>query len=177
MGDITKPNNNWYGYPSCFTVWQPSDFTDKSFKIGDWFVQAPNSSFNDDTCTQKATKASITLMPHSAPIDCKFDATSSNMYITYHGSWNRSPTTGFKVVSVPFKKDDAGLYVPVDPITSNTAAKDIFWNPDVTKCAGNGPSFSSGCFRPAGLAFDKQGRLFMTSDIASTGELWILGQS
>ncbi|KAJ4287943.1 hypothetical protein N0V90_011958 [Kalmusia sp. IMI 367209] len=176
MGDVTKPNNNWYGYPTCFTVWQPSDFTDKTFKVGDWFVQTPSSSMNDDTCNQKATKPAMTLFPHSAPIDCKFNADNSKMFITFHGSWNRSPTTGFKLVAVDFKKGDDGAYVPVEPLTSNSAAKDIFSNPDVTKCAGNGPSASSGCFRPAGLAFDKSGRLYMTSDV-SNGELWVLGQT
>ncbi|KAF2277456.1 cellulose binding iron reductase-like protein [Westerdykella ornata] len=176
MGDVTKPNNNWYGYPTCFTVWQPSDFTDKQFKVGDWFVQAPSSSFNDDTCKERATAPKLTLFPHSAPIDCKFDPDNTNMYITYHGSWNRSPTTGFKLVAVQFKKGDDGNYTPVAPLTSNDAAQDIFYNPDVSKCQGQGPNFSSGCFRPAGLAFDKQGRLFMTSD-TTQGELWILGKS
>lgn len=176
MGDVTKPNNNWYGYPTCFTVWQPSDFTDKKFNVGDWFVQTPSTSMNDDTCEQKATKPAMTLFPHSAPIDCKFNADNSKMFITFHGSWNRSPTTGFKLVAVDFKKGTNGTVVPVEPLTSNSAAKDIFANPDVTRCAGNGPSASSGCFRPAGLAFDKGGRLYMTSDVAN-GELWVLGQS
>lgn len=163
MGDVTKPNNNWYGYPSCFTVWQPSDFSDKTFKVGDWFTQAPNSTFNDDTCNQRATAPKMTLFPHSAPIDCKFDTDSTTMYITYHGSWNRSPVTGFKLVAVQFKLGTDGQYTPVEPITSTTAAKDIFYNPRVESCQGNGPSFSSGCFRPAGLGWDSQGRLYMTS--------------
>ncbi|KAF2270376.1 hypothetical protein CC78DRAFT_130627 [Lojkania enalia] len=177
MGDISKPNNNWYGYPVCFTVWQPSDFGDKQFKVGDWFVQSPNSTFNDDTCYERATAPALTLFPHSAPIDCKFDADSSNMYITYHGSWNRQPTTGFKVVQVKFQKRSDGTYWPVEPLTSTTAAKDIFYNPDVTRCQGNGPFFSSGCFRPAGLGWDSQRRLYMTSDISSNGEIWVLGTS
>jgi glucose/arabinose dehydrogenase len=177
MGDVTKPNDDWYGYPTCFTVWQPSDFTDKQFQVGDWFVQSPNSTFNDDTCKERAVAPKLTLFPHSAPIDCKFDADNANMYITYHGSWNRAPTTGFKVVAVPFKKGEDGNYTPVAPLSSNDAAQDIFWNPDVENCQGNGPFFSSGCFRPAGLAFDKAGRLFMTSDTSTNGELWILGKS
>jgi hypothetical protein len=41
------------------------------------------------------------------------------------------------------------------------------WNPDVTRCTGDGPSLSSGCFRPAGLLFDDSGRLYMTSDVTS----------
>ncbi|KAH3945777.1 hypothetical protein HBH53_141500 [Parastagonospora nodorum] len=177
IGDVTKPNNNWYGYPSCFTVWQPSDFTDKTFKVGDFFVPSPNTTFNDDTCNQKAVAPKMTLFPHSAPIDCKFDADSSTMYITYHGSWNRSPVTGFKLVAVSFKLGADGLYTPTEPITSTTAAKDIFYNPRVESCQGNGPSFSSGCFRPAGLGWDSQGRLYMTSDTSSNGELWVLGKS
>ena len=38
-------------------------------------------------------------------------------------------------------------------------------NPDLTKCPGQ-------CFRPAGLAFDAKGRLWMSSD--TTGELFVL---
>jgi hypothetical protein len=49
-------------------------------------------------------------------------------------------------------------------------------NPNVASCAGNGPSMSSGCFRPAGLAFDSQGRMYMTSDTSSEGEIWVLGK-
>ncbi|KAF2663046.1 iron reductase domain protein [Lophiostoma macrostomum CBS 122681] len=176
MGDVTKPNNDWYGYPTCFTVWQPSDFKDKTFKVGDWFVQSPSTSFSDDTCSQKAVAPKLTLFPHSAPIDIKFDADNANAYITYHGSWDRTPTTGFKLVQVAFTKGADGNYTPVAPLTSTTGAVDIFSNPDVTKCAGNGPSYSSGCFRPAGLSFDKSGRLYMTSD-TSAGEIWVLGKS
>lgn len=38
-------------------------------------------------------------------------------------------------------------------------------NADITACP-------DGCFRPAGLAFDGSGRLWMTSD--STGEIYVL---
>ncbi len=116
-------------------------------------------------------------MAHSAPIDSKFDSTFSNLYVSFHGSWNRNPTTGFKLVVVPFTKGTDGAYKPVAPSTSNTGYQDVFTNPDVTKCAGNGPSFSSGCFRPAGLLFDSAGRLYMTSDTSSQAELWVLGKA
>ncbi|KAF2869417.1 hypothetical protein BDV95DRAFT_99165 [Massariosphaeria phaeospora] len=177
MGDVSKPNDAWYGYPTCLTVWQPSDFTDKQFQVGDWFVQSPSGSTTDENCKAQAVAPKLTLMPHSAPIDLKFDPDNTNLYITYHGSWNRSPTTGFKVVQVAIQKGADGNYTPVAPLTSTTGAVDIFWNPAVEKCQGNGPSFSSGCFRPAGLAFDKQARLYMTSDISSNGELWVLGKA
>lgn len=137
---------------------------------------APNTTFKDDSCKSVTTTPSLVFMAHSAPIDSKFDLTYGNLYVTFHGSWNRSPTTGFKLVVVPFTKGTDGQYKPVAPSTSNTGYTDVMINPDVTKCAGNGPSFSSGCFRPAGLLFDSAGRLYMTSDTTSNAELWILGK-
>ncbi len=54
---------------------------------------------------------------------------------------------------------------PVDAPDSTTATQDILSNPDLTACPGN-------CFRPVGVALDKLGRIYMTSD--STGELYVL---
>ncbi|KAH8595286.1 hypothetical protein B0O99DRAFT_652353 [Bisporella sp. PMI_857] len=177
IGDVTKENKQWFGYPTCWPVWQPSDFTDTRFNIGDSFVIAPNNTFNDASCKSQSTGPALSFQAHSAPIDSKFDSTYSNLYVTFHGSWNRSPTTGFKVVVVPFTKGSDGAYRPVAASTSGSGYSDVFWNPDVTKCAGNGPSFSSGCFRPAGLLFDSKNRLYMTSDTSSNGEVWILGKT
>jgi glucose/arabinose dehydrogenase len=176
LGDVTKPASTWFGYPTCFAVWQPSDFTDQKFQVGDQFVIAPNSTFKDASCNGMATPPALTFQAHSAPIDSKFDATFSNLYVTFHGSWNRAPTTGFKLVVVPFTKGSDGAYKPVAPATSNSGYTDVMWNPDVTKCTGDGPSLSSGCFRPAGILFDDSGRLYMTSDVTSNAELWVLGK-
>jgi glucose/arabinose dehydrogenase len=175
IGDVTKPNNNWYGYPTCFSVWNPSDFTDAQFKVGDQFVITPNNTFKDADCS-KSTPPSLVFQAHSAPIDCKFDADSSNLYVSFHGSWNRSPTTGFRLVVVPFTKGADGQYKPTSPLNSQTGYTDVVANQNVANCAGNGPSASSGCFRPAGLAFDSQQRLYMTSD-TTQGEVWVLGKS
>jgi hypothetical protein len=48
---------------------------------------------------------------------------------------------------------------------STTAAVDVVSNADLTKCPSN-------CFRPVGLAWDTQGRLYMSSD--STGEIYVI---
>lgn len=40
----------------------------------------------------------------------------------------------------------------------------LVWAPDTTQCPGN-------CIRPVGLAFDRLGRLFVTSD--TTGEVCV----
>ncbi|RDL31915.1 Uncharacterized protein BP5553_09317 [Venustampulla echinocandica] len=177
LGDVTQPNNNWYGYPTCFAVWKPSDFTDQKFQVGDQFVIAPNNTFKDVNCDSVSTPPALVFQAHSAPIDSKFDPTFSTLYVTFHGSWNRQPTTGFKVVAVPFTKGTDGAYKPVAPRSSNTGYTDIFSNPNVAGCSGNGPVMSSGCFRPAGLGFDSAGRMYMTSDTTADAEIFVLGKS
>ena len=42
---------------------------------------------------------------------------------------------------------------------------DIFTNADNSKCPG-------ACFRPGGMTFDRQGRLFVSSD--ASGEIYVL---
>lgn len=68
---------------------------------------------------------------------------------------------GYKVGIVTFGADGE----PVDASTSTTALTDIFTNKNNSVCPGN-------CTRPAGLVFDTQGRLFISSD--ASGEIYIL---
>jgi hypothetical protein len=64
---------------------------------------------------------------------------------------------------VPFENGE-----PVAASDNTTAAIDIFANVDNSACPDN-------CFRPTGLAFDDQGRLFMSSD--ATGEIYVISRS
>ena len=59
--------------------------------------------------------------------------------------------------------DGAGS--PTALANSNTAAVDVVSNANLTACPGS-------CFRPVGLAWDSQGRLYMSSD--STGEIYVV---
>lgn len=62
---------------------------------------------------------------------------------------------------------------PKAPSTSKTGATDIMSNVDVRKCGQIVPYvWNNDCFRPAGLAFDKAGTLYMSSD--QTGEIWAI---
>jgi hypothetical protein len=54
---------------------------------------------------------------------------------------------------------------PVAAQDSMDAAVDLISNPDNSKCP-------DGCFRPVGLAWDSQGRLWFSS--SSTGEIFVL---
>ncbi|KAK2040757.1 carbohydrate-binding cytochrome b562 [Colletotrichum somersetense] len=172
LGNPSEPNEQWYGYPTCFSVWEPSLITDKSFGVGQQFVVSPNATFNDDTCTQRSVAPRLSFQAHSAPIGAAFDASFQNLYLTLHGSWNRSPATGFKVSVVPFTKLSNGNYEPVAAADSNNGYTDILWSTNVDSCT------SSTCFRPSGITWDRSfSRLFVASDNDAEGELFILAKS
>ena len=168
LGDVTQPNNNWYGYPTCYTIWSPSGITDRAFAVGDQFVVAPNASFSDETCIQRSTPPRLSFQSHSAPLDAKFDADYTNMFVTLHGSWNREPATGYRLVLIPFTKASDGTYEPVALANSSEGYQDVFYHEDVSQCS------ALQCARPVGLTFDAAGRLYMTSDAALEGELFVM---
>lgn len=68
--------------------------------------------------------------------------------------------SGYKVSAIPFSNGG-----PVADSTSTTGYVDIISNADNNQCPDK-------CFRPVGLAFDSQGRLFFSSD--STGEIYMI---
>ncbi|KAF2185584.1 iron reductase domain protein [Zopfia rhizophila CBS 207.26] len=169
LGDPSKENTQWYGYPTCYTVWSPSTITDKKFSVGDQFVMAPNTTFNDDTCKERSVPAKLAFQAHSAPLDASFSNDFKSMFVTFHGSWNRNPPTGYKVVEVKFTKKASG-FGPVEPVTSDKGWTDIFWNPNVNECS------TTHCFRPVSIAKDKSGRMYITSDSSGEGEIFLLGK-
>jgi hypothetical protein len=126
----------------------------------------PTASMNDTTCFQQSVPPRLTFQAHSAPIDGKFDRDFKNMYVTLHGSWNRSPATGYKVVVVPFSKTEKG-YEPVAR-ASEKGYTDILWSENVDSCA------STTCLRPSGLVWDSAfTRMFVASD-SRQGEIFML---
>ncbi|KAK4120984.1 soluble quino protein glucose dehydrogenase [Parathielavia appendiculata] len=173
LGDPLTTRNAWYGYPTCFTIWDPSSFS--GLKTGSNFVVSPNSSYNDATCnSNKAIPPRLSFQAHSAPIWNTFDAEAKNMYVAFHGSWNRQPPTGFKVVQIPFQKLADGRYDPVAPADSQTGYRDIFSAPNPASCTANGLT-QSNCFRLTAVAWDPAGRgLFVGSDNSAEGEIYVL---
>lgn len=85
----------------------------------------------------------------------------TQVLITEHLHRNREDPIGYKVSFVQFDGNGS----PTAAANSTTAAVDIVSNPDLSKCPDN-------CFRPAGLAWDSQGRLFFSSD--ATGEIYVI---
>ncbi|KAG2006962.1 cellobiose dehydrogenase [Coprinopsis cinerea AmutBmut pab1-1] len=156
LGSPTEPAGIFGGYPICYTVWEEKDFRDGDTrkKPGDWFVQDPgNSTFNDEWCEANAVKPTVLLPPHTAPLDLKFGVKSgdSNLYASLHGSWNRQPPQGYKVVAVPGQFSSSGDWSPSGSLKdTKTSAVDILANLDENDC-------QRGCFRPVGLVFGNDG--------------------
>lgn len=175
VGDPLTVRNAWYGYPTCFAVWDPSAFSGTSLKTGSNFVVAPNSSYNDATCNSNhAIPPRLSFQAHSAPIWNAFDADAKNMYVAFHGSWDRQPATGFKLVQIPFTKLADGSYDPVAPADSMSGYRDIFSATNPGSCTASGLT-QSNCFRLTAVAWDPAGRgVFVGSDNSNEGEIFVL---
>lgn len=169
LGDPRNPTGLFGGYPYCYTVWEGEAFTDASKVPGDWFVQAPNATLNDEWCNENAIKPTVLLPPHTAPLDMKFGPRQrdSDLYVTLHGSWNRNPPQGYKVVVVPGKYSSSGDWSPsVGLSATKTSFTDLLSNRNETDC-------QNGCFRPVGLTFTHNGDwLYISSD--GSGEVFLL---
>lgn len=76
-------------------------------------------------------------------------------------SRNRDEPIGYKLSVVAFDGNGS----PTEPADSNSAAIDVVSNPDLSRCP-------DACFRPVGISWDSQGRLFMSSD--ATGEIYVV---
>lgn len=163
--DDPKQGSN-FGYPWCFSAWNVSELPDNSkISVGTQFAidaspDSNNENKTDAYCAQQ-TQARLVFQAHMAPLDIKFNDSGKEAWITFHGSWDRTDPVGYKMSMVQFNSDGT----PVDALTSMTAATDIFANEDNSKCPDE-------CFRPVGMAIDKQGRIYVSSD--ASGEVYLV---
>ncbi len=104
----------------------------------------------------KAVKPDYALGSHVAALGlAAAEATAlpapfaNGMFIGEHGSWNRKPPSGYKVVFVPFA-DGKPAGMPVDVLTGFLSAK--------------GEAYG----RPVGVAIDKKGALLVADDVGNT---------
>jgi glucose/arabinose dehydrogenase len=149
-----------YGYPSCYAAWNVSAIpSNADITVGSQF--AVGNQTTDAQCRADHIAPRLTFAAHMAPLDIKFNAPGTGAWLTFHGSWNRNEPQGYKVSFVPF--DGAGE--PTAPADSLTGAVDVVANRDVALCP-------DACIRPAGLAWDGQGRLWFSSD--ATGEIYVV---
>lgn len=74
-----------------------------------------------------------------------------DLFIAFHGSLNREPPSGYKVVRIPIHPD---THLP------NGKMEDIIVTADTTTCASD----PSTCLRPVDLVFSQTGHLIVSSD-------------
>src|ERR1044072_8178713 len=93
------------------------------------------------------------LGPHTASLGLAWGGNASlpvhnGMFVGQHGSWNRKPRSGYKVIFVPFENGvPAGE--PIDVLTGFV---------DGDQARG----------RPAGVALDSKGALLVAADVGNT---------
>ena len=97
-----------------------------------------------------------------APIDLDFNNSGTEAWVTFRGSWDRSDPVGYKLAMIPFENGE-----PVAAPDNATSTIDILTNEDNSRCPDN-------CFRPVSIAFDSNGRLFMSSD--ASGEIYVVAR-
>jgi glucose/arabinose dehydrogenase len=104
---------------------------------------------------ERAIVPDFALGPHTASLGLTWSSSSSlpsrfnsGMFVGQHGSWNRKPLSGYKVIFVPFARGmPAGQ--SIDVLTG-------FVRP-------NGNAMG----RPVGVAIDKTGSLLVADDIGN----------
>lgn len=165
-GTPSANQGGFFGYPWCLAAWNVSELPNNNgYVVGDQFAfdaspDLDNQNRTDAFCLNETVDPRLTFQAHQAPLDIKFNDSGREAWITFHGSWDRTDPVGYKLSLVQFENGE-----PVDPSTSTTAAVDILANQNLSACPDN-------CFRPVGLAFDSQGRVFMSSD--ASGEIYMI---
>ena len=102
-----------------------------------------------------AIKPDYALGPHTASLGLTFDTGNllpshyaNGAFVGQHGSWNRNPPSGYKVVFIPFM-DGLPTGAPEDVLTGFLDAE------------GNAQG------RPVGVAIDKHGALLVADDVGN----------
>ncbi|KAL1920018.1 uncharacterized protein VTP21DRAFT_1164 [Calcarisporiella thermophila] len=161
----------FYGYPYCWTEYDLSKFGTGKGKGAQWaWPEFLNDGVHTDAWCRNSTNnypPALAMPAHVAPLDIVFyrgdgcegpQAFSCSLkgdaFVTFHGSWNRNPPAGYKVVRIPFKDGK-----PTGEVL------DVWGEENAGGCG-----FAAGCVRPVSAVFNRKGHLFVTSD--ASNEVW-----
>ncbi len=104
----------------------------------------------------KAIVPDYALGPHTAPLGLASSVGTTlpsifanGMFIGQHGSWNRRPHSGYKVIFVPFADGKPVSATPIDVLTGFLS--------------NEGNAYG----RPVGVAVDKKGALLVADDVGN----------
>lgn len=148
----------FYGYPYCWTEYSLPTGVGMGRGTQWAYPSTMDDGTHNDAWCRNATNVvlpALAMQAHSAPLDIKFyaggafpaDMTGSAI-VTFHGSWDRTPATGYKVVRIPFGQDGMPSGDPTPFL----------------EYSGAGDNGSGWPHRPVGIETGIDGRLFITSD-------------
>ena len=167
-----------YGYPYCWREYELDDSVARGRGTA-WawpsFVDDGDFMMADEQCRDNYDTPVLAMQAHSAPLGLTFyqynnnrpeecegvepfpESMDGDLFISFHGSWNREIPTGYKVVHVAISEDGTGIVggIGADPV-------------DLLKHEGSGAKWADG-FRPVDVSFDACGRLLVSSDGSRTG--------
>jgi len=105
----------------------------------------------------KTDAPKVLMQAHSAPLGLAFGSPGMfpaeyvhSLYVAFHGSWNRSVPTGYKVVRIPLDAKGEPAAAPVDFVSG--------WLPQGETRKGRWTG------RPVGVLFGADGSLFISDD-------------
>ena len=155
IGDEIPPDEvnilkegNFYGWPYCYG----KNTEDKTFAQMGSGLKAIQGLTPAEICQRAATPSHIDLQAHSAPLGLAFIPNSwrseyrNDLLIAYHGSWNRTVPTGYKIVRA--KLDAQGNYEAIEDFITGWLAE------------------GGALGRPVDLLFGPDGSLYISDDKA-----------
>jgi glucose/arabinose dehydrogenase len=99
---------------------------------------------------RKSTAPEVEMQAHSAPLGVAFGSglefpniLRNSFLIAFHGSWNRSVPTGYKVVAVPFNDKGMPAGRPFDVITGWHTGREAWGRPVDVLVGGDGAMYIS----------------------------------
>jgi len=168
-----------YGFPFCFTAQRIVRSSGQLVPAGTQLYNQITGVHDDAWCATHSSPPATFFQAHSAPLDLTFfegqpagglpERYRGGAFVALHGSWDRTSSTGYKVVWVPF--DAAGKApMPTSTLTSTTFPYEtVFGGGDATAPKDGTWTWSSGTdgekVRPAGVAISPlDGTLYVSSD-------------
>jgi len=143
--NIIEENNN-YGWPYCYS----NNIIDSQFATPIQEKELKEGKVVEYCLPNFETPSFIDLQAHSAPLGLAFnfgddfpEEYKGDLFVAYHGSWNRKEKTGYKIVSIDLETKEVSDFV----------AGWLTENEDVIG-------------RPVDIIFDKEGIMYVSDDNA-----------